>query len=550
MRLLVEVVSGIDLNIMNIIHSLLTAFISKFRYFSILIGFAFLLFSCGKPVDHSKFIPREASLVLCFNLDSLDNKAPNWQILFNKDMPILNIKRDYEFGRALKASGIDFQSPIYFFSDVSKTNLDTYYALCFKLKDESRFDRFLKNLPNQKLNIGSFSGMRYTMLDNKTILGWVNKIAMVISKPSKTDETVLKDKLLRLRDLPDKQSLRKNNTQFQQVLLNADYDIASWMNLDVFNEDVQSSLRKFLPPLNIDLDIKDNYLTATGQFRDEELQLFVNLYNENKAFGEYQNIVKNEIDTNFLARLPIQKPLSMFSVGLNMEGVEVILDNFWWNIFRQQAIALPDTTLQDMLGMLSGDVAGVLQDIRKVAEQEEDKYNYDYLISLGIQEKETLDKLMNEYRENGALFLVDSTVFYAPNIGIYLIEQGNSLLITPSDSIKNQLLKGSKQRISANLAALGDQSFFVLYSDVQEKTRQKIPPVWFGEDRMLEGLVQYVETPIESIALNTLPTQENVSRTEIILKFKEKDQNTLQTLLEALTEAVREDQSPSQIRSK
>ncbi|NJO01948.1 MAG: DUF4836 family protein [Bacteroidia bacterium] len=503
----------------------------------------FSLFSCGKSVEHSKYIPKETALVICLNLKEITKKAQDWYKLLNHDIPLLNIQGTDQLGRQLLTAGIDFSSPAYFFSDVSRNSAESYYAIAFKLNDESKFDDFLRSLPNQELDINAFSGMRYTLLNNKTILGWANKVALLVAKPEKSTEKALKDRLIKLRDLPEDQSLKASNDQFRRLRI-SEYDVATWINVKAFDEEVKQFLKNF--PLPVNVDLSNNFLTSVTQFHEGEVKMNVKLHNANESLENYQDVVKQGIDPALIRKVPVQSPIGVLGLGLNMKGIKDIFRLLGANLVERQTINLTGSSPNEIMDMLSGDVLAVLKDVRPGNAKEGGKY--EYVIGVGIRQQVTLDKILEKFSQEGAIEKRGS-VYYAPQVEVYLIEQQNTLLITPSDSIKNSLLRKSSGRDSLasnnDLSLLGAKSFFMLHTQLTEETRQKLPSDLFGDDKFAEGMVKFTQTPIESVTINTLPLANQISQTFVVLYFKEKKPNALQLLINM----IQDDQSSRKIKS-
>ncbi len=487
----------------------------------IYLSFAGCLISCGKPVENSKFIPQDVSIVFSFDLARFSQKAPDWPEALNQDFPLFNLGKKDEMGHRLINSGIDFKSKAYLFSNIytREDPNENYYALSFKLDNESNFDDFIREFPTQKLDIKSYAGLKYTLVNNKTILGWVNRVALLITKEAKTEEKLLRDALLKLRDLPESQSLKKNNEEFQRLRL-SEFDMATWVNLGSFQDVVKTSLKQV--PLPITLDLTQNYLTTVTNFNTGQIATEVKLYNLNESLQEYEDVIKDQIAPQMLLEMPIARPLVLLGLGLKMEGITRFynsLGGYWFN----------SSTSSDILQMLNGDILAQLHDIQGGREPK-----YEYAISLGIDEQETLQNVLEKFVEDQVLISRDS-FYYAPVPDLYVLERSGFIYLTPSDSIRQQLMISQKTtEPSEAVQLLGQDGFFTLFADVKKESRAKLPSELFQGDRIVEGIVKYTETPVESLSIRIKPIEDKISNTRILVRFKEKETNALQLLVNLL----------------
>ncbi|NJL15081.1 MAG: DUF4836 family protein [Microscillaceae bacterium] len=492
-------------------------------------GMGLLLGGCGKPVEHSKYIPKEASVVFCFNLPSIQEKAIQWELLLNRDVVQLfaNFNQFHNLGPSLKEASIDTQYPVYFFREEGKTRADRYVALSFRIKDESKFDAFLRKIPTQKLSIRSFAGIRYTILDNKTILGWMNRAALLIAKETKTSEEELKNYVLRLRDLPERESLKFHNEQFRQ-LRQSSYDVAAWFSLHPYEAAIKKSLGNV--PLPINLDLEDNFLTVRGTFLAGKTELEASFFNLNGSLREYRNLVKDSINPALLTQLPHPSLLGGLGLGLNIKGLKDLFNRLGAKLLARQAEDWIGSTPDDLLDMLSGDLLALLENIRVGRDPRE--IEYALLLGLGIRQEVTLQKILQKFEQNGLLVRQDS-IWQAPSLRLSLAYRPPVFFISTVDSLL-RLPAGAPSVAKAEVVRRSQRSFVVGYADVREQTRQKIPSLLFQGDRYIEGWTKYTQTPLESLIFSITPVRNKVSTLKLSLFFKNREVNALQSLVDAL----------------
>ncbi len=502
-----------------------TSWLGTFR---LLIGLSLgSILSCGAPVDHSKYIPAQSNWAICINLQAMQDKSSDWPELLNQDIPFLQISSQDRIGDLFKSSGINFQEKAFLFSNMGDGRPDYYIALTFKLNNESDFDRFLRDLPNQNIRISSFSGMRYTLINDKTILGWSNRVAYLISKSRNYTLRSLKDQLLRLRDLPEDQSLKSQNEQFRRIRLEEN-DLNAWVDVSAFGQEFRQAFQTFPLPLN--LNLQNNFLTLASDFNLGEIISKFKLYNGNQSLTSYQNLVKSNIDPNFISNIPLSLPMGFFSFGLNPSELHKVYKQFGGGFFEKSIMSFAGCTTQELLNIFDGDLITMVEDIK--INPADSLQPYEFLLGLGVAQPQELDSLLMHFRKTGFLIAADSFDIY-PRANWYVLPKQNILFLTPSDSIRDHLLQNQGQNIVPRIVKLSQDSFFLTYVDVKKDTRQKIPSAFFQEDRVSEGVFKNTDTPFESLTFNIQPFQNKINHSELIIQLSDKETNALQLMVEA-----------------
>lgn len=484
---------------------------------------AVFLGACGNLPDHSKYIPKDVSFVVCLNLKEMTEGGADWQEIFMKMIPVnRKIK--------LENSGINFTNKAYIFSDYNSENVkEAYYAITFSLEDEGKFDQFLRSYLVKRMNIGSFAGMHYTVLENNSILGWVNKVAILVMKNENVSEEVLKDRLVKLRDLPEEQALKENNSQFKKLRISDKYDIATWTNLKSYDNLVKKSLRKIPVPINIDLT--NNYLTTEIDFKAGQVLVNSKFYNLNKSFEDYRDMVKYGVSKELILSLSTDAPVGLLGLGLNMEGIKDAFHNVGGDLLTNQTFSLTGVKPDNIIDMLSGDLLGVLKDIKKI--NEEGEVHYEYALGVGIQNKEVLEQILNKFLKDKVV-IKRKDGYYWKNMEVFLLEKNDILYITPSEQVMNKISQKDIVQTTIEIDEITNQSCFFLRADVRDQNRKKIPGFLFKGNKKWEGYIKYAAIPIETVSINTLPLQDNISDTEIVFSLKEKDKNALKVLMRVI----------------
>ncbi len=496
-------------------------------------GYAVLLSiifsSCGRPIEHSKYIPKDANYVLSINMPKIQEKSVDWEYLFNRDVLQLfvNLKNTEAIKKNLKTSGIEFDSPVYVFGQEFENGEEDYFALSFKLKSESEFDNFLRQFPEQNLRIRTFSGMRYVVIDEKTILGWMNRAALLIVRKKKADEDALKNRMIKLRDLPQEYSLLKDKSTQFRFLKQKKHDVAVWVNLEGYEEKLKNMVSDFPLPLNFDME--QNYLTMSINFEQGKIDTDIQFYNQNNSFVHYGRLVKDGLNQEILNSLDTKDRIALTGLALDMKGVKDLFYNLGGSIFEGQAQAYAGVNPGELLEMFTGDFIAHIKNFTP-ANDTSQTMKLDYSLAMGIKKWDTFFTITQKLKESGELIKADSNTYFMPKQKLYWSYNAAMLYVTPSQTLKNTFLKGIK---NVNMT-FGAQKCFVLFANIKEETRQKIPRELFGEDRFAEGMIKYTKTPFESISVSIQPLRNKQASARVMIQLKDKTQNALETLATSL----------------
>lgn len=506
------------------------------KYFQVLacLLFGIFLVACGKTPNHVKYIPENTSFVVSLNLKNLTEKAGNWKDLLDSDaiaaLDLLKLEEYKDFGKAFTTSGINFKEATYIFGHFTQQHDSSYVVMSFQISNESSFDKFLRNLPNKQIKIRTYAGMHYTLLDNKSILGWVNQVGILIVKPKKTSEKELKNQLFKIRDLPEKQALINTNTEFKKLQAKP-HDIATWVSLEAFQREIRHFIRRY--PIPIDLDLDQNFLTVITQFQEGKAEIDLEFHNLNESLKDYKDVVKSGIDQELIKNIPIQSPMAIFGLGLNMEGIKNAINSLGFDRLFNSLVGL---NIEDLTAVMSGDILAVI----KTLPQNEDSNNpqYELILGVGISNAAKLGELLTRFTEEESL-LEKEDAYYEPKTETYLLPREQLLFITTSDTLRQTLNFNEPNKVGKGLSAMGDKSCFMLYTDLRNESRRQLPSALFGEDKLIEGLAKYSQMPIESFSLSTIPLKNNISYTKMVLSFSQKQKNALRLLVEMLKQQER-----------
>ncbi len=513
------------------------------RALLMIVTLGLLLSSCGKPPKNSKFIPKDASAVICLDLKKMTGKLVTLKDLLDEDT------------KRIQNSGIDFTKKAYIFAKWDPKNTKNNYAgLTFMLSDESKFDAFLRKAPAKTpLEIKSAEGVKYAIIEKKIVVGWANRAVIMLGANLALPEKEWVKRLLRLRDQPENESLEANNKYFAE-LESQSYDAAAWLNWGNTVEQLKKNptLKFYSNYLDFaGINFKENYITGVTSFEKGKASTDIR-WHMTEALSKYKGLFKNTIDNKLLAHVPAKEPMLMLGLGLHPQGFEEIINTFGLN--KQINSWLKRNTglnMAQLFDMLSGDLMASLIDISKgeVTEQTVDeegnpesrtvtKIQYKFLLGAEIHNMESLDKLLGKLSSNGNIEQEGDEYSFKMGDNVnHLFVKDKMLFGTWTKNIKDYVMENNGARLDEQYVNLGKNSAFSLFADIKKKNLNKFPNenldlVPFG----LGPTLKKMNSPIESFSIQTTPAQKNLSTTKVVIRFADKDKNSLRALMEMFRE--------------
>lgn len=549
---------------MNTLKILTKQFLISKKYYLYFSSFwiLFSITSCGNPPEHSKYIPLNTSFVSIVNINKIRAKADNWQEIFQSENTLW-FSKDTTYRKLFRenweGSGIDNEKVIYIFSDASQSEEPSFVAMSIKLENESDFDAFLRKTTNDEKEIKSFEGLKYVLLDNQSMIGWANQVALYLHHPKPTTEAKLKAELARLHDLPEKDALINQNIQFEELQETVKTsDIGVWMNLSNFDKPLWRIITQIIPDpydfLLPKVDFNDNFIVSTINFDDGKIRADTE-YFITHSLSFYQDKLKQNIDTNLIRSFPLERPMSVVGVGLDMENIQKAVKQYdvedVFKKFFNLGNVFQDNTgyeLNEILESFAGDFVIALDNIEERSFSRNDtdpetgetviekdyRVFYDYILAMGVGDVEVVQEVLDNLEKNEKL-TKESNVYKFPideSLTYYFYLKGNIFYVITSEKLKDLLISEDAQKISSDISNLGKGSWFISHSDVQGQTRLKLPPSIFSESQHTEKLIRSLDTPIKAFDTQITPIVDDKMTIKMEILFLDEEKNTLESLIE------------------
>ncbi|MEO8963025.1 MAG: DUF4836 family protein [Ginsengibacter sp.] len=429
----------------------------------------FLFSSCKKTNEAGRMIPKNALFVAQVNIKSMDSKL-SWAELQQTAW----YKKAYSDSSAAEwrkkilenpsASGIDFDEGLIFFG--AKDTTGYYIAAAGKLKNINDFEAFNKNFDPSQVVLKT-GNIHLLILKDKNVVGWNDKDFIYVMNPATTSSQLYKwndstgsqygnitdDRSADLAaicktlfSLKSSASLVENE-QFSS-LLKEKGDVHVWQN----NEEIIKSAPSMgmLSMIKLDAFTRDNIFTYTIDFNNGKIDISQKIYVSKELSDVLKKYMGNSINKDMIKNIPSTIVFGIFAFNFKPEGFKELIkltgtDGLINTYTQQMGFNLDEiskATNSDWLLAFSDFKMGndSLKYKNGMADDSEgNRYNmpeFNYIFSVGIGDKSSLQKIINAVAKIGALTGNNPMANYVMNNKTFAV--GNTT------SFANQYLSGSK----------------------------------------------------------------------------------------------------------
>jgi len=539
---------------------------SKYYLFSL----AFLIFatSCGSVPEYSKHIPEQTSVVVSVNLSNITSKASNWQDLigeeFLKRLTTIGEKNAKTWADNLLNSSIDISETVHIFSYNPTDKSPAILAMILPIGSDDSFKKFIENTPdrNWKVQTDEATKINFSTLDKKSIVAWKDELVIYLQSPVNVEASSLKKNVFALLELPEENSLIKKNESFASMQEEqSNHEISIWVDASKFEKIANKQKLSFSASK---LNLSNNFLTTFIDFEKGKVNITGD-FTINGSQKQFENFLAQGISNNLLDRSPIENPMALLSFHLNFKEIQSTLQALGFSQDLMRKIVL--NTLEDLAGkqfatiepffrempvddifrLLEGDIFVALKGIQEVnytietvdEEGEADvqtNFRLDFItvIAFTVSDKEELQEWLNTMRQSTSR-LRDRGMYYQlrgqQKVNYFLILQGNYFFITADTKLRNAILEKKYYKLSEKFKPK-PESWFLSFVNVDEKTRKRLPPSIFDNDKRKEKEFKEAIIPILDIQTTMSTPKQDKLGFAITLNLDDKEKNALSRLIE------------------
>lgn len=350
----------------------------------VVLGLAFCLISCGdKKLQYAQFIPKEASLVMVFDEESIKQKLKtgNYDVdsIIAKFLTKMDTSKNTKLLESWKNSGIDINNKfvMYVFEDKKNANgLNNTANFLFSLTDGKKFETFLKNTDDLKTaEVKREKNYSYIKLDGEAIISWNENTAIFTANSGNVaakfnpmtsqyrDENRDNNKLIKIVD-------RLYNLKDEDKIASIDaFNKMMDKKADAYVFTSMSSLANQLKSLPIQIlkleELLDkNYTVGYINFENGKINFeSTSYYNDklNSLLKQYDNA---NVKLSMLDNFPVNTVDAVMLASFKPEMLEGLLKELQLDAFVENGLAASKTnvTTKEFLKCLNGNFALAMGD--------------------------------------------------------------------------------------------------------------------------------------------------------------------------------------------
>ncbi len=495
-----------------------------------------VLASCAKKAKQLNYIPKDVSGVLAINAKKMAMKSLELKDLINMDIFKKNLPTSKDsIVDKIKNSGVDLLNTAYIFGDVAKGDQKMYVAAVFALEDEAKFEKTLKD-SGKSDEIKSDNDIKYTYVQD-AIVGWKDKVGIVLALDGETDKEKKKAKLKELFTQPEENSLAAANDKFQ-ALLKEEADISLYLSYEKLGDVLKQTAQM---PLMAGTSFKDTYLTAVVNFENGKIVSDAKIYNNEENTKKAKELYKAAVSKDLVQAQPGGEVIAFMSFGINMDPVVSYLKEAQLLDGVNQTLKSlgPDFDANYIAAALSGDFIATLNALTVKEENKMDYMtgetkptkvlDYQYAVTIGLKDAAKFQKLLDAVVAKGGVVKADK--YYSIMGMAFLVPKSNSIVVVNSETIAKDVAIDKTTPLNAANIDLISANTMALGVDMT-----KIKPE--ALDLMGKETAKIINaSPFELMVISAEEVKSNVVTTKTVINFKNKEQNSLVSLQKFLNES-------------
>ncbi len=540
---------------------------------------AILLSSCSKVPEQSKYIPKTASLVLSVNSKQISKKLITNGITMDKLFAAVQEKdtasEAQKFWKDIENSGLDLQAQS-FVSIVYGKN-QSYVTLTGGLKDASKFEEYLKK------NVANFSlqtkpDFKYILEDKQGgVIAW-NKETVIYLKGIEGDAM---QKALPPSGLPvpgsDEESAPDTNNAQPASLVTAEDDMQPWIaevdhlfhlkkdetasSIEAFNDLLKNSAdlsvyvnpepvynaQAGMMPANLKTLLAGCFYTGAVNFEKGKIVVDGVSYVGKDLAGIYKKYGNMEADLEMLEKYPSQNITGFVVYGFDFRMIGDIVKSTGLDGIANMGLQSSGLTLDDILNAFKGQLVFVASDfeVKKkpslyIEGDSTTTPESKWVFAMKVGDKAAFDKVMSSPMVQGVFTKEGNNYVMKQNLpGVPAISITDKLVTSASDSAVLQAYlagKGKAGGLDNDFVSKIKGNPMGAYVNF-EKIVNNIPDEEIPADsRVLAGKFKNLLKDMTALSKSF---DGKTQHSEIVLNFKNENENSLVQLVNLGTEAAK-----------
>jgi len=336
-----------------------------------LLAISVCLFSCNKIPNHAKYIPKDAQLVGCIDMNKMGKKLI-WNALTGSELfaEMQKNMKNEDTKMAMKDIsniGLDQNSSIYFYIN-GKRAQEGSTCLVVGMKDASKFETFIKKTyPDLVFEKGQ--GYTKALIENSILAAWNKEVALFYPLIQSNTNGMMNFSMNNLSaiqsQLKENFSRSKANSILSndhfKTLQNNGHDMSIWMNYEeLYNQNADPSSNPF---------IKQEYFKEAGlatglDFEKGKVNAVMDYYMGAEMATIYKKFEPQSIDLSMAEKLPSDDIAVLFGYNLNPQLLQEYLKKFGLDGLLNMGLGLAGTSMDNISSTFKGDMIFALSDMK------------------------------------------------------------------------------------------------------------------------------------------------------------------------------------------
>lgn len=514
-----------------------------------------LLAACSKTPEQGKHIPKTAALVLGINSKQIQQKLVTEGITIGKLFESIQQKdTSNPMTKALKEaenSGVDLQGDVYI-AMIPGENGQSYIAAYAALKDEAKFEAFIKEKSKKEVKAGT--DFKYVADEAQNgIIGFDKNLIIGVfgfnpnasrfggeGGSAALDEKSAVEILNNLYHLKGDQSVATIES-FKEVHTEKG-DVIFWMSSEqiyAFNPGTPSGMAALMST-NMKKLTAGSYQTAAVHFENGKIRVNSLSY----AGKEMQEIMKKypmeKVNISMLETYPSEDIFGFALLNFDLRMLGDIIKLTGMDGLANVGLAEAGLTLDDILKAFKGEIALIGSDFSVKSQPSEWDSSYKvtkpelkWAFNMKVGDKASFEKVMNSPMV-GQMFTKQGEE-YVPNqpLGPVALSINDKRILAASDAALLTAYDAGKGKATVESGVLSKAkgSVMSMYVNV-EKLVNNIPA---EEMKLPDSVSNELKNLLKDITVVSEPNSGKTQKSVLELNFKNENQNTLVQIVNITT---------------
>lgn len=558
---------------------------------------AVVLSACSKVPEESKHIPKTAGVIVDLNAKEISQKLVTNGVTMDKLFAAVQTKDTAnEVMKAWKDaenSGVDLKGHFFasFVFQGQPAENKSYLSLTASLTDADKFEAFLKK-SGKNFTLKTGNEFKYIWIEKEhAVVGWnkstvicvtaVNPSGLNKYAPPGTPGLPGSDDTERPAEDTEVAADSAIATPAALVAAEDDAEVKTWvaevdhlfhlkkdetagtlepfakllkenadMGVFVNPEAIYNSGQFSMIPANFKKLMEGTYYTGTANFEKGRIVANSAYYMGKEIAGIYKKYGKKEIDMDMLKKYPSQNVTGFISYAFDFHMIgEIVKSTGMDGIVNMFLSGKSGLTMDDILNAFEGQFTYVSSDfaIKKVESpyfpgEFKEEPSAKWIFSLKVGNKDAFNKVMTSpllkdmFQKEGDHYVISNPMM-AAGMPPFSITEKYITLGSDSVLLQDYLAGKGSIKLPEGIESKIKGSMMASYADL-DKVIQAIPDDKADDDGEKALLVKF-KALLKDFNMVAKPASGDVSYSEAILNFKNKDENSLVQLINFGTEAAK-----------